>query len=959
MIVLNLAETEESVSQVRQQQTPFGADMLTSLPSKHYFSASSASFVTTTTTTSHLQLSTQTPRNSQPLVPSNRQTAIPRLPSSASTRLVRDTAHSVRILDDYEATHRQDPSVPIVTVAQGKKDIVGTKRDAKVMPPRMTAAYRVEKLNLELIILPVFASGFLDIESYESIALMTKRLHRLVPKHLGWMNLETAGLRQPRLDYAQQEAIQLDRVNMASAQFIRTGGDPGKLVRFCQQEYTLQHLNREEILARVKDLISADDYRHMERILYEGCPAEFNYEESNSSRSRSFERGNLPTFTRNMDKVRKAMNKEDRLSHVIAVDEDLAYFSPYCRHTPQGAVDKPNKSFRIVWDGSTKQRFDDVMLNDVTPTDKEATITFGQTERLFDRDLYNLRVSYPDALVLLATVDVASCYKFPKIHPDLAGAFGFFDSQGFYHLATAMVFGSVVSANQWEPFRRTIEYLSQLFKDREDLVPKHRAYLDMIDWDEEDHGHNVQVKACKLCPGVLDEDGNEVKRPARFYVDDALIAAIGRIRMEKFLAATIEAIFCVMGSPDTTRRRCALALDKLEKLRVGPHQVLLGLRYDTINMTKGTTAEYRLELLIFIDTEWPSARATFTAHDMQVLVGKLARLAKGAKWVYHILSHSYDQIALALASNHRLLHYHSSHFRGLIGRIKKGQMGKDKLSQDSGRIVSFALKQASQLVHRSKSTHPISKELRADIEFFRWALRQDSGVRWDSPLAHVVPRTPIGIPYGDACLTGCGGYCVELKFWWHLELPEEIVKRTLLHLSDDSNNDLISINALEFITVIFNYCATLTVLYTSGSGILQYDPFPVILCKTDNTSALSWVNHRCKGSALGRALGFLFVGLLMDSLLGINSEWLNTHDNGVADGISRFKLKSTNNTNSHPTFDYSTLQQRYSTTLSGCRLWSPSSRLISIVYQILTTRQTPSLEEIRSLAPNDLGSLTM
>mmetsp|Transcript_11166 Transcript_11166/g.22210 ORF Transcript_11166/g.22210 Transcript_11166/m.22210 type:complete len:103 (+) Transcript_11166:153-461(+) len=102
-----------------------------------------------------------------------------------------------------------------------------------------------------------------------------------------------------------------------------------------------------------------------------------------------------------MDKVRKAMNKEDRLSHVIAVDEDLAYFSPYCRHTSQGAVDKPNKSFRIVWDGSTKQRFDDVMLNDVTPTDKEATITFGQTERLFDRDLYNLRVSYPDALKYL------------------------------------------------------------------------------------------------------------------------------------------------------------------------------------------------------------------------------------------------------------------------------------------------------------------------------------------------------------------------------------------------------------------------------------------------------------------------------------------------------------------------------------------------------------------------------
>ena len=284
----------------------------------------------------------------------------------------------------------------------------------------------------------------------------------------------------------------------------------------------------------------------------------------------------------------------------------------------------------------------------------------------------------------------------------------------------------------------------------------------MIEWDDDTHGPFIQAKSCALCPGVLDENGIEKKRPARCYVDDALLAAIGRMRMLKLLAATIEAIFFVMGYPDISRRRCAFSLEKLEKLKVGPHQVLLGLFYDTIKFTKGTTLDYRLDLLAYIDKEWPSTRDSITAHDMQVLVGKLARLAKGARWVYHILSHFYDQIAIALASNHRLLHYHSPRFKGLISCIKKGQMGTSKLSQDSGRIVAFALKQASQLVHRSKSKHNISALLRADIEFFRWALLPDSGIPWSSPLAHVVPRTPIGIPFGDACLTGCGGYCVEL-----------------------------------------------------------------------------------------------------------------------------------------------------------------------------------------------------
>ncbi len=922
--------------------------------SKPHFSAKPKSSIYTQPLSLYPSTSATRAVNTASLEAQQRPASAP-LPTSSS-RLVRDAKHAKSILSQYDASFRGSLHQSIVTTNQGKENTTCEIRKARVMPPRRTAAYRVADLNLELIILPVFTSGFLDIESYESISRMTKRLHRLVPKHLQWMQIDTRPLQQPRYDYAHQTSIQQDRVDMASAQFIRTGGDPGKLVRYCQQEYTLMHLDRNAILNRVKELIPSDDYQQMKRILFDGCPAEFSYEESNSSRLRSFDRGNQPSYTRNMEKVKAALNKEDRYSHVLVIDEDLAYFSPYCRHTPQGAVDKPGKSFRIVWDGSTKQRFDDVMLNDVTPMDKEPPITFGHTERLFDRDLYNLRVSFPKAQILLATEDVTACFKFPRVNPDLAGAFGFFDSQGFYHLVAAMVFGSVVSANQWEPFRRTIERLSMLFQDRDDLVHKHRALLDMIEWDEQEYGPAVKAKACKLCPGVIDADGKEVKRPARFYVDDALLAAIGRLQMERLLAATIEAMFCVMGSPDITRRRSALSIDKWEKLRVGPHQVFLGLFYDTIKMTKGTTSEFRLDLLRYINEEWPSDRVTFTAHDMQVLVGKLARLAKGAKWVYHILSHSYDQIALALASNYRILHYHSPRFRGLIGRIKRGQMGKDKLSQDSGRIVSFALKQASQLVHRSRSRHTMSDALRADIEFFRWALNAHSGIRWETPLAHVVPRTPIGVPHGDACLTGCGGYCVEFKFWWHLSLPEEIVKRTLIYLADDSNNDLISINALEFVTVILNYCASLTVLFESD--ILQDDPFPVILAKTDSTSALSWVTHRCKGSPLGRALALLFVGLLMDSPLGINADWIDTLANEVADGISRFKLSSTSETNIHPSFDYSTLKQKYNTTLAGCRLWSPSSRLISMIYQILITRQSPTLAEIRSLVPNDLGKLT-
>ena len=71
-----------------------------------------------------------------------------------------------------------------------------------------------------------------------------------------------------------------------------------------------------------------------------------------------------------------------------------------------------------------------------------------------------MRVSYPELPILLALADIKACFRFPRIHPDLTGAFGFL-ATNLYFLAIAMVFGSNTSAACWEPFRRAIEALSK------------------------------------------------------------------------------------------------------------------------------------------------------------------------------------------------------------------------------------------------------------------------------------------------------------------------------------------------------------------------------------------------------------------------------------------------------------------------------------------------------------------
>jgi hypothetical protein len=68
---------------------------------------------------------------------------------------------------------------------------------------------------------------------------------------------------------------------------------------------------------------------------------------------------------------------------------------------------------------------------------------------------------------------------------------------------------------------------------------------------------------------------------------------------------------------------------------------------------------------------------------------------------------------------------------------------------------------------------------------------------------------PTFTAFGDSCLEGACGYSLSLGFWWHLPFPEEVKLRTLLHKRDNADGLLISINVLEFVTVIINYSAVL------------------------------------------------------------------------------------------------------------------------------------------------------
>ncbi len=246
----------------------------------------------------------------------------------------------------------------------------------------------------------------------------------------------------------------------------------------------------------------------------------------------------------------------------------------------------------------------------------------------------------------------------------------------------------------------------------------------------------------------------------------------------------------------------------------------------------------------------------------------------------------------------------------------------------------------------------VNATMQDELNFIKKALSQGFGIKFKTAMGHLIPRMPTASIVGDSSLRACRGYSIKLKFWWHLSFPKEIVERMLLYLKNNKDECFISINCLEYFTIIMNYCASLLIFEIWK---ITNDPHPVVLCVTDNTSALNWTLHMSKKSIIGRALARFFCGLLIGSNVGVNVKWISTIENVIADKISRFKTTNLE-PSSIPTYNYANLQQEHKE-LKVCSFFQPSPKLVSLLWEIKLTGKCPDLSLILSLKPQDLGKL--
>eukprot|EP00957_Ditylum_brightwellii_P192432 14650623-Ditylum_brightwellii.AAC.1 len=150
----------------------------------------------------------------------------------------------------------------------------------------------------------------------------------------------------------------------------------------------------------------------------------------------------------------------------------------------------------------------------------------------------------------------------------------------------------------------------------------------------------------------------------------------------------------------------------------------------------------------------------------------------------------------------------------------------------------------------------INPSFRENLNILIKLLKSD--YKWETPIASLIPRDPDFTSDGDSSLTAAGGYSLQLKFWLHLEWPDDIQASSIREMKRDKKGKLISITSNVAIKFLREWGAHLP-------------GHVLVFIEADNTAAECWAKKLSKSSVIGKALMYLQAALMIQYGIGINT----------------------------------------------------------------------------------------
>jgi len=739
-------------------------------------------------------------------------------------------------------------------------------------------------------------------------------------------------------DYRDQTEIPLLRKQKFIAAILHYNFRLSTIVRFLGNNYTNGHIHPATLARRLRHKVPDDIIEYVIRALKVGAPTKISGHSTNKNFWEYKRYGNHASILSNPDLVERALNKEERNNYAFPLPSWMARFLYHFHLSPEGIITKEGKKDRIIFDASFKIHPHSTCPNDWTSKFDEPPIWYGSA---FSRHLvriWNLRISYPYCDIFLWDDDVSGAFRLVKYNPEVVGAFAA-NLFGWIWIPTGQIFGGNTSAQNFEGFAKAREHLSKYFSNENFLflIQKHHSILKQINYEIEESPSFPYTQAApdSTHQGVLNLANQPENTPHNTFVDDNHMAdVVPRIRMAQ--AASIEGLFTILGSPCPHLRRTVLSEDKYYEQKCGPEKIQLGYLVNTRSMSVGFT-ELRLNDLHLQLSIWANKRKSYSIKEAAKLAGNIEFIASTTVWLRFLTIALKYSILKALRSNASAIH-NNPKFANLV-------QDSHLLSLDFETIrkKDFAVSKLLQSIWASRKKFHITKSLRTELKLLLYLFSNRSSFPFTTPIAHIISRDPEFQALGDACLDGAGGFSTNMSFWWYVDWPPDISSRTLKHFTKKYKglqNQLLSINLLEYVAILVSYAAAIQSLRTFSYSIPH--PNPTINILSDNTTALSWTRKAASSTAEGKALAFLMTSLMVHNpSLHLSATFIPGSDNDIADSISRMQTSKNKLT-------FSQLSQKYPP-LTACRRFHPSPELLSNIWDALLLQRAHPLEPIAVL----------
>ena len=445
-------------------------------------------------------------------------------------------------------------------------------------------------------------------------------------------------------------------------------------------------------------------------------------------------------------------------------------------------------------------------------------------------------------------------------------------SNGTLMMSTGVNFGGNSSPSNWEPIARARQQLAQNLWFDPNIMERAKPYLPTFTFAQPATDAEIALFARaipdSLNKGAFDAEGKRRSPTYNHHVDDNMYADITEF-LPRGAAASVIALCEIVGYSDG-RIPDPISWDKFESVH-GHLRHVVGWEFNFRDLKFSLPANKRKIITDTLATWLNRTQCTLLeAAELHGILTDASRTSRSGR-----ASFSSFQNAMRRAIQQRLRHQ----VKGFYQRTHRRRYFASLLPENlHNRLDSLTSREMAALLWKSNTPISLSVVVLFELKKLHAHLA-DPNRPWSISIAHIIPRDAQFTSVGDACGTGSGVFCHELRFWFDNAWAP---KTRAGFLAGE-----IHINILEFIVVILQPAACITRAEQSGNPF-EMQQLAKLLIRTDNSPSRNWAHKASAKSERGQLLVSIYTDLLDRTTMTVDScDHIAGVDNSLADFLSR------------------------------------------------------------------------